>query len=500
MVHVVEHEALTEHGAHRLLSGDEHGHEHAPCVGLQTGVLHVFAFGVPILGAWLKETNFRGRFEQRSLISRALECGCYVLMIIGASCEQDVAVLQADVTFWQVFSLSMLLIDMTWVIRYVWILWHPEECARKTAVQRIWLLLPGTLCYLFSYLMSSNSDAADKVLDKLAPVLFGYKHESHHKHIWYIPMLLVVGANTPIMIECLSYPLIKYKPALPMNVNFLLHRATEIFMVLLGEGVLQVVTSQVPEPDAHTSKEEEEEANQRFAMTQFYCFIITLTIMHSFIINEPEPTHHVLNRGGAKGALWVILFIIKALNVWMVGIAIKLALYDPGAPGDAFFSQDQRNQFGRQVMTGYLMSGFMFFMHSESVYAHFTKYILQGPWNIASFVLWIINLNVMSLIQSWEVPIYDYIRVQAALGVLHMTILQMESVWLPAIGLIKRPKEVCPHPDAGSELHVIYKRWVLSQFRNRDSNHPTLRIAAKFAAKLHVKVLRTKKMGAKTLH
>ena len=491
---------LVEH-AHRMLSGDEHGHEHAPCVGLATGLLHVLAFGAPILGAWLKETNFRGRFLQHSLISRALECSNYVMMIIGASCEQDVQVMQADVTFWQVFSLSMLLIDLTWMIRYVYILFHEEACARKTAQQRLWLLLPGMLCYYLAYYMSAYSEAADKILFQLTPYL-GFAHEVHHKHNFYIPVLLVFGANSPIMIELLAYPLIKYKPALPMNVNFLLHRSTEIFMVLLGEGVLQLVTSQVPEPAEHASDEDHVLANERFAETQVYGFIITLTIMHSFIINEPEPTHHVLNRGGAKGTLWVILFLVKALNVWLVGIGIKLALYDPGAPGDAFFSKDQRSQFGLQVMTGYLMSGLMFFMHSSSIYDHFSKYILQGPWNIASFVLWIINLNVMYTLTDQVLPIFDYIRYQAALGVLHMFILQMESVWLPAMGLTKKPRDVCAHPDAGHELHTIYKRWVLAQFRNKDSSDPTKRIASKFAAKLQIMVLRSqkKKMGRKTLH
>jgi len=484
-----------------MLSGDEHGHEHAPCVGLGVGLMHVVAFGVPILGAWLKETNFRGRFEQRSLISRLLECSNYVMMIIGASCEQDVTVLQDDVTFWQVFALSMLLIDMTWMIRYVYILWHKEECARKTAVQRLWLLLPGTLCYFLAWIMSSDSDDADKILDVMAPLFFGWEHESHHKHIWYIPMLLIIGANSPIMIELIAFQVMKYKPALPMNVNFLLHRSTEIFMVLLGESVLQLVTSQVPELDAHASFEEQNAASERFAEMQFYGFIITLTIMHSFIINEPDPTHHVLNRGGAKGTLWVILFLIKALNVWLVGIGIKIALYDPEAPADAFFSKDQRSQFGLQVMTGYLMSGAMFFMHSNSIYDHATKYILQGPWNIASFVLWIINLNVMYTLTDQELPIFDYVRYQALLGILHMIILQMESIWLPAWGLTKKPRDICAHEDAGSQVHVIYKQWVLSQFQNKDTTSRTPQIGAKFAAKLHMMVLRKKKkMGAKTLH
>ena len=71
---------------------DHRENTHAECVGLGMGVLHVMAFGVPILAAWLKETMFRARFASHNLLSRSLEVLCYLFMIIGASTEEDVQV------------------------------------------------------------------------------------------------------------------------------------------------------------------------------------------------------------------------------------------------------------------------------------------------------------------------------------------------------------------------------------------------------------------------
>ena len=55
---------------HRLLFGEPGAHP--PCVGLGIGLMHVLAFGLPVLGAWLKETMFRARCESLPPSNRAL--------------------------------------------------------------------------------------------------------------------------------------------------------------------------------------------------------------------------------------------------------------------------------------------------------------------------------------------------------------------------------------------------------------------------------------------
>ena len=173
---------------HRLLEGGKH----PPCVGLGIGLMHVCAFGTPVLGAWLKETMFRARCENttfkyipapctsrlhspphsirlashltrsarattvhaENLVSRGLEVFCYLLMIIGASCEEDVSTIMHDGTFWRMFTICMTIIDFTWIVRYSQLFWHPEKLARSLAQQRVLLLLPGTVVYLLATWMA----------------------------------------------------------------------------------------------------------------------------------------------------------------------------------------------------------------------------------------------------------------------------------------------------------------------------------------------------------
>ena len=156
--------------------------------------------------------------------------------------------------------------------------------------------------------------AAARGQGRLAPALMNSEYETLHKHTFYIPALLVAGANTPIVLEFLGYGLCGYKPGIPLNVHFMLHRCTEVFMVLLGESVLQLITSVPPEPPHGTSHEAEVLMEEKFAAMQMMGFILTLTIMHSFILAEPSPDEHVVNRGGAPAALWFILFLVKALR------------------------------------------------------------------------------------------------------------------------------------------------------------------------------------------
>ena len=443
---------------HRLrqLNGHEH-HEHGPCLGLPVGLLHVLAFGCPIIFAWLKETILRSRFESRSLASRGLECLCYLLMIVGASCEEDVTVLQSDSTFWYVFGACMFCIDAVHILRYAVITFHEEDCARKAAKEQICVMLPGSLIYLLATLMALSPDQADGVLDGVTPVLFGWVHDPVHTHIWYIPGFFVLAANTPLLCEIFLFSFTSFKTSVPINVHFVLHRATEVFMVLLGEAVLQLITSQSPEPPPGTPESEELATETRFALTQIMGFVITLTIMHSFVIIEPEPEYHVLNRGGPKALLWLLLFVTKSLAVWLVGIGIKIALYDPNAAGDAFFGEEQRRQFGSACFTCYVFGNVMGMMHAHSITKYLAAYIAQNAFSLALFGAWLVTIVGMVALTYSTLDIFVYMQCQCALGVLHMIIVQLETVWMPAMGLLKTPDQVAGHPSFGKSQAELFK-------------------------------------------
>ena len=172
------------------------------------------------------------------------------------------------------------------------------------------------------------------------------EHSSGNTHLWDIPMLLLVGSNLPLFIETFCYWFTKYRPATPLNVVFFLHRSTDIFMVLLGESVLQIIMSELPNRENHPGMtvEEEQLLQEKFGSMQVMGFVLTLTVMHSFTVQEPSDDKHVLRRGGARASLWLICFVLKSLSVWLIGIGIKISLYDADDPADAFFSHDQRLQ------------------------------------------------------------------------------------------------------------------------------------------------------------
>jgi len=412
---------------HRVLSSSTY---HPQCVGLWIGVLHILAFGVPILGAWLKETMFRARFKAHNLLARGLEVMCYLLMIIGASCEEDVQVLQADRTFWKMITRCMLAIDITWVARYMQIAgWHPEECARRLAKQRLLLLLPGTLLYSFAMFLGNWPDEGDVSLQWL---LGEHLHHTSHSHLFYVPMLLILGANTPLFFEVFLFAMSSYRPALPANVVFMLHRCTEIFMVLLGESVLQLITSEMPAGEPGMTSEEELKLQQKFLEMQIAGFILTLTVMHSFTIQEPSHHEHVLNTAGPKAMLWLIFFLLKSISVWLVGIGIKIALYNPIAAKDAFFSHEQRLLLGSASALCYLFSGFMLPLHGKTICDHYT-HVFSNPVTALGFFLWIANLMMMYNITWWVLPPYEYIWAQTALGILHMIVTHLELIWIPAL-------------------------------------------------------------------
>ena len=170
-----------------------------------------------------------------------------------------------------------------------------------------------------------------------------------------------------------------------------------------------------------------------------------LSVMHSYTIPEPPPHCHVMHKGGLKSVAWMILFNVKALTVWLVGIGIKIALFDPIASVDAFFAHDQRLQLGLACALCYGTTLVMAPLHTSLKEFYFgTK--LTPLFKLVE----VLNISAM-LGATWlRVEPYEYIMIQMVLGVIHMTSTQLELVWLPAFCC---RKEKSPIYVKHEELH-----------------------------------------------
>ena len=131
-------------------------------------------------------------------------------------------------------------------------------------------------------------------------------------------------------------------------------------------------------------------------------------------------------------ALWLIVFLFKSISVWLVGIGLKIMLYDPDAPGDAFFSIDQRLQLSASCAACYFFGGLMYSVHRP------------GPisrWYVAWLAVWAGLVAGMVLLAWTEMPAYTFLRCQCLLGFAHMLLTQLQCVWLPACGWDMSPLE-----------------------------------------------------------
>jgi len=402
----------------RMLNG--HGPKKA-CVGLGVGVVHALAFATPLLSAWAKETIFDAQFDAASLFSRGVEVLCYLMMVIGASCSEDVDVLEKDNTFWLGLTSSMLVIDLMALLRYGQIaVGHEEDVARWAAWQRIGLIFPGFVLYGVAWFIAA----------------FFIPGSGDDSHGHFVPLIIIAAASAPQYLELLAFLFTSYKRALPYNAGYVLHRSTEIFMVLLGESVLQLITSEQPTHGDDISSQSD--LQRKFSCAQLLGFLLSLTAMHSFTIQEPEPDVHVMHKAGsAKGALWMILFLLKSISVWFIGIGIKLALYDVDAPADAFFAHDQKLLLGGSCAACFTLTEMMAPLHTETFGEYFRE-LLSGKVSVVCFILWMCNIAAMVLVTWLHVSTLESIAIQTGLGVLHMCISHYEVVWLPA--QIKRLK------------------------------------------------------------
>ena len=308
----------------------------------------------------------------------------------------------------------MLVIDTISLMRYGQIAFgHEEQVARHAACQRIGLLLPGAVLYTAAMLM--------------ALIFIPGSGDDSHGH--YVPLLIIAAASAPQVLEYFAFVCTSYRRAIPYNCGYVLHRTTELFMVLLGESVLQLITSVHPTPGDETSQAE---LQFKFSMAQVMGFVLSLTAMHSFTIQEPGKDAHVMSKGGsAKAALWMLLFMLKSISVWMIGIGIKLALYDIEADADAFFAHDQKTLLGFSCAACFLLTELMAPMHTDTMKEYFHT-LLSNRVSVICFVVWLCNIAAMVGATYLHVSMLETIAIQTALGVLHMCISHYEVVWLPA--------------------------------------------------------------------
>ena len=79
-------------------------------------------------------------------------------------------------------------------------------------------------------------------------------------------------------------------------------------------------------------------------------------------------------------------------------------------------------------------------LHAPTIKGYYMG-LLCRPLSCACFLIWIANINCM-LYATWLVlPPYEYLWVQAGLGLLHMVVSHIELVWMPEATSAHEPRK-----------------------------------------------------------
>lgn len=183
------------------------------------------------------------------------------------------------------------------------------------------------------------------------PALFWWVCAALHAHAvgcdrWTVPMLLWLGASWSdlrIFYRVQRAAMLRWadprgelghlpkdRTRVPMNVEFAIHRFNEFMMLMVGEGVLQLIIS---EHELEGSVETVEFKRSEWNLALAAGFVVCLCMLYSFNITEPHhATGHAFARSSRPAATYLLLLPPKALSILLAGIGIKLHFVSPSRP------------------------------------------------------------------------------------------------------------------------------------------------------------------------
>lgn len=197
--------------------------------------------------------------------------------------------------------------------------------------------------------------------------------------------------------------------------------------------MLQLVIGDIPEKSADL---EDDPFAFDAVMQAYVCnvlcgSIIALCMLHSHSNTAPtNPEKHAMRRGVYSTAIFYVGLSCKTCVTLMVGIGIKIALYDPTLDPTTDSAVNHRLQLG--------FSLFMTFGHQlvlkplhQGAGSYF-KPIMRNPISLVSLILRCAIYLAMLLVSLVVVPAWQYLIIQAALSLSATACHQIEN-WVCAM-------------------------------------------------------------------
>ena len=326
----------------RVLAAQPSFVEPSLCLGPMLGLLYASAFFYCCLRLWLNDLHYRSRFEPSSTFHRALDLLGYLLLVETAASIGKAHAYQsssAGATELATFVVPSSALHLLWQLRWLEIALksHDEESRRFSAMKL--------------------TDDAPSLLWWAAALLLAFQQGANQPAV---PCLLLVGAMWSDMrmlyrVQRAAFlrwadpdgearHLSKDRTRVPLNVEFAIHRFYEFMMLMIGEGVLQLVLADAaadyPEHQAEAEQQAGADAGGTISRSLdgarhasvLSGFTVCISLLYSFNITEPHHAiGHAFARSSRPAALYLLLLPPKALSILLSGVGVKLTLYQPTA-------------------------------------------------------------------------------------------------------------------------------------------------------------------------
>lgn len=226
--------------------------EYGECVGIWLGVLYSLGFFSVLCRLWLFDLYMRNRFDTPDLAHKLLDLVCYFFVAAAAS---GVNVVHSfDETGLWPFLLPSIAAMVLYMGRMLEVALRSDDigCRRQASAMLLDALWPlGALlgALVFSqYYLDDRQIEIDSRMRWTVPALLmfvgcGLLWEA--RQLWRLRRFQYFASEEQVMrFLQVDYP--RTRTAVPINVNFTIHRFNEFMMLMLGETVLQLVVAEHP--------------------------------------------------------------------------------------------------------------------------------------------------------------------------------------------------------------------------------------------------------------
>ena len=374
------------------------------------GILYASALFLCCLRLWLCDLHFRGRFECPSNLHKLQDVLSYLLLVWAGQNIYPVDTYTDNKQRLYGFIGFMVLGQGLWLLRWLEVaLFSHDTESRRFSALRLVDDMPAILWWIGAALVAEYNGA-----DNVA-----------------VPILLIVGAywsdlRTAYRVQRAAWLRIcdpdgeldnlpKLRTRVPINVEFAIHRFNEFMMLMIGEGMLQLVI-------AMPKEEFNDVFDDGWNIATVAGFLLSLCMCYSFNVTEPHHAKgHAFARASRPAAMYQLLLPPKALSILFTGIGIKMVLYKPDKPLIYTLHVEQQLQLSLSLCSCFALQLIRQPLHDEDgIIAFYSPSRLRAHPKLAlTIFLRLILIGAMIGVSFYKkFQMWQFVVVQACLAIL----------------------------------------------------------------------------------